>query len=188
VVAESGATYADDAGFSDSPSSTMNGAKKRPLNAEELETVRRYKSRSAVITAVAVAMYILCWLPLVILSTILGDLGSTIGLPIMFGMIAAATCMLIYNGMTKPKFGGNVEDWDDDDDDDDDDEDEDVRRGCRPARSPAYKAISGVLWMLTVCVYFLVSFASGAWHITWLIFLIATALDNVIKAIFDLRR
>jgi hypothetical protein len=60
VVAESGATYADDAGFSDSPSAAMNGAKKRPLNAEELETVRRYKSRSAVITAVAVAMYILC--------------------------------------------------------------------------------------------------------------------------------
>ncbi len=165
---------------------TPSRAGKRPLTPEEQEKVRRYKERSAVIVSISVAMYILCWLPLVILSSFLGDLGSTVGLTIMFGMIAAATCLLIYNGMTKPKFDMNAEDWDDDDDDDDDDEK--TKAGNRPARSPLYKAISGALWMLTVCAYLLVSFATGAWHITWLIFLIATALDNVIKAVFDLRR
>ena len=185
VVGSSGTTaYADEVGQEEA----APAAKARPLNAEELETIRRYKSRSAVITAVAVAMFILCWLPLVILSTFLGDLGATIGLAVMFCMIATATGLCIYVGMTKPKFGGNVEDWDDDDDDDDDEDEDDARRARRPARSPAYKAISSVLWIVTICVYFLVSFASGAWHITWLIFLIATALDNVIKAIFDLRR
>lgn len=161
---------------------------KRPLTPEEQETVRRYKTRSGVLTALSIAMYILCWLPLVILSQIHEEIGSTVGLAVMFVMIAAATGMLIYTGMTKPKFGPTVEDWGDDDDDDDDDESEKSRNTGRPARSPAYKAVSGVLWMLTICGYFLVSFATGAWHITWLIFLITTALDNVIKAIFDLRR
>ena len=165
---------------------------KRPLTPEEQETVRRYKERSAIITAVSVAMYILCWLPLVILSGILGDLGSTVGLTVMFAMIAVATCLLIYNSMTKPKFGANVENWDkDDDDDDDDDEDENHEKradAVRPRRSPVYKAISGALFAVTLCGYLLVSFATGAWYITWIIFLMYAALDNIIKAIFDLRR
>ncbi len=167
---------------------------KRPLTPEERETVRRYRERSAVVTAVAVAMYILCWLPLAILENVAGRVGSSIGLILMFGMIAAATFAIIHNSMSKPKFGANVENWekDDDDDDDEDDDDEDTRgngrRDGRPGRSPVYKAISGALWVLTVCVYLLVSFATGAWHVTWMIFLIVTALDNIIKAIFDLRR
>ena len=173
-------------GFADAEAPTASG--KRPLNEEEMETVRRYKSRSAVITSVSIAMYILCWLPLVILGGILGDAGGIAGLAVMFGMIAAATGLLVYNGMTKPKFDATVADWDDDDDDDEDDDGAFKANTRRPARSPAYKAISSLLWIVTFCVYFLVSFASGAWHITWMIFLIATALDNVIKAIFDLRR
>lgn len=164
---------------------------KRPLTPEEQETVRRYRERSAVVTAVAVAMYILCWVPLAMLEDLAGRVGSGIGLVLMFGMIAAATCAIIHNAMSKPKFGANVENWEKDDDDDDDDDDDTRgkgRRDDRPRRSPVYNAISGALWVLTVCVYLLVSFVTGAWHITWMIFLIVTALDNVIKAIFDLRR
>ena len=37
-------------------------------------------------------------------------------------------------------------------------------------------------------VYFAVSFLTGAWYITWLIFLIGTAVMNIVKAIFDLIR
>ena len=101
--------------------------------------------------------------------------------------------MLIYNGMTKPKFGANA-DWEDDDDSDDSDDSDDEGNdegddGAKKSRrSPVYGAISGALWALTVCGYLLVSFATGAWHVTWMIFLIATAVDNIIKAIFDLRR
>ena len=167
---------------------------KRPLTAEEQETVRRYKERSAIMTSIAVAMYILCWLPTVIFEILAGDkIGDALGLVIMFAMIAGATVMLIYNSMTKPKFGPTVVNWDKDDDDDDDDDDEKAGKHppvqpIRPRRSPVYKAISGALFVLVLCGYLLVSFATGAWHITWLIFLMYAALDNVIKAIFDLRR
>jgi hypothetical protein len=142
-------------------------------------------------------MYIICWLPLVIFGELFGHVGDTIGLVMMFLLIAAATCLQIYNGAIKPKFNASTENWDDDDDDaddddddndDDDDDDEKTARAEKNGRSPAYKAISSALWRLTVCGYLLVSFATGAWHITWMIFLIVTALDNVIKAIFDLRR
>lgn len=184
VVGSQGGEKAADAstGASSAPKSG-----RRMLTPDELEALRKYKSRSAILTSVAVAMYILCWVPLTILGALLGDLGGYIGLTVMFLMIAGATAMMIYIGMTKPKFA-DVEDDDDDGDDDDDDDDDDRRRKGKSARSSVYKAINGALWALTFVVYFLISFRTGAWHVTWMIFLISTAIDNIIKAIFDLRR
>lgn len=171
---------------------------RRPLTPEEREQVARYQKRSAVLSAISTALYILCWVPLVVLGALLDDVGGSVGLGIMFLMIALATSLNVYNRKSKPAFDGDA-DWEEDDegdgdDDDDDDGDDDdngekqTRKEGRPRRSPVYGAISGVLWALTFCVYLLVSFYTGAWYATWLIFLIATALDNVIKAIFDLRR
>ncbi len=151
----------------------------RPLTPEENERRETYRNRSAILTSVAIALYILCCVPCILL----GNLGNGIvGVTVMFVMIAAATAMLIFNAMTKPKFADETDD-DRADRNDSDREDDDLER-----RSPVYRAISGALWALTVCVYLLVSFLSMQWHITWLIFLIAVAADNIIKAIFDLRR
>lgn len=165
---------------------------KRPLTPEEEAAVHRYRQRSAILTSVAVALYILCWVPTVIFSGIFSAIagagstvGNTLGVTVMFLMIALATGLLIFNGMTKPKISPQA-DWSKDDDDDDDEDDD--RDGRKAGRSPVYKAISGALWILTVCGYLFVSFATGAWHVTWIMFLITTAIDNIIKAIFDLRR
>ncbi len=146
-----------------------------PLTPEQEASIRKYRSRSAVLTSIAIALYILCTVPVMILG------GSILGPVCMFVMIAAATALLIFNGMTKPKLGRELKD------DDDDDEEADLGDD-RPRRSPVYAAISGALWVLTVVAYLLVSFLTGYWHITWMIFLITVAIDNIIKAIFDLRR
>lgn len=170
----------------------------RALTSDEQETVRKYRKRASLLSSVSVALYILCWVPLVALGALLDDIGGILGLVIMFLMIAAATAMNVYKGMSRPSFDGTTQ-WErdgekehgDGDDDGDDDGDEDPAasgRQPRPRRSPVYGAVSGVLWALTLGAYLLCSFMTGAWHITWMIFLIATALDNVIKAIFDLRR
>ena len=46
--------------------------------------------------------------------------------------------------------------------------------------------LSSILWMVMLSLYFVVSFATSAWYITWLVFLITPALQNVMKAIIDL--
>ena len=162
-----------------------NSGGERFYTAEEREAMRKYKNRCAVMSSVAVAMYILCWLPLVLLSVLIetSEVGSIVGLVVMFVMIAAATSLFIIQGMTKPEFMREKAK----DDDEDDDDDDDTPRNKKGEKHPVYKAISGALWCLTVVVYLGVSFLSGAWHITWLIFLIATAIDNIIKACFELR-
>ena len=43
-----------------------------------------------------------------------------------------------------------------------------------------------IITMLMLCLYFILSFATSAWHITWLIFLIMPALENVYCAIIDI--
>ncbi len=58
----------------------------------------------------------------------------------------------------------------------------------RPGRSRWYALVSGIIWTLTLCIYLSVSFATHAWNVTWLLFLMGIAADNVAKCIFDLRR
>ena len=164
---------------------TASPSSEPTLTPEEREKMEKKRTRAAILTSVAIAMYILCWIPLVILSELLGDLGSMVGLPIMFLMIAGATAMIVYGSMTKAKVSEKEKKRVDRDDDDDDDDDDD---GDTVGRSPVYTAISGALWALTLVAYFAVSNLTGAWHLTWLMFLMAAALDNIIKAVFDLRR
>jgi hypothetical protein len=76
----------------------------------------------------------------------------------------------------------------DNDDDDDDDDDADNGDAKRPPRSPWYKLVSGIIWTVTLGSYFAISFATHAWAVTWLVFLMGIAADNVAEGIFDLRR
>ena len=79
------------------------------------------------------------------------------------------------------------DDNDDDDDDDDDSRDDRDDEG-RPPRSGWYALVSGIIWTLTLLAYFGLSFLTHAWSVTWLLFLMGIAADNVAKCIFDLRR
>ena len=48
--------------------------------------------------------------------------------------------------------------------------------------------VQGAMWTLMTAVYFVVSFATHAWYITWVIFLIAAAFSGVINAVYDMNR
>lgn len=49
------------------------------------------------------------------------------------------------------------------------------------------KGLDGLLGAIGLAVYFLVSFATGAWYITWIIFLIIGAVRGLLRAIWDLK-
>jgi len=53
-------------------------------------------------------------------------------------------------------------------------------------RYSVFKSLKSALWALILVFYFLISFGTGAWHITWVIFLIGGALAHILRAIFDL--
>ena len=84
-----------------------------------------------------------------------------------------ATGLLIYYQMTKPKQAA-----------------EDAARPdeARRQETPEHKAFVSALWGVTALIYVVLSFLTGAWHITWLLFLIAVSVQNLVCAIGDLKR
>ena len=129
------------------------------------EEIMTDKKRSAIITSIAVGLYILCVVPVLIF----GEVGSgVLGIVLMFVMIAAATVMLIYNNMTRLVK---------------DDEDEEEERNL----PPAIRAVNSVITAITLVVYLALSFITGAWHITWVIFIISAVTKKLVKAIFELK-
>lgn len=129
------------------------------------------RRRSALLTAIAVSLYILCIVPVLI--------AYDRGVIVMVLMVAAATALLIYNNMTKSPYlkrqesiAEEFQEW----------------RAQSSDQRQLFKAISSALWSVTVAIYILISFWTGHWELTWVIFLIAGAANSIIKAFFDLKK
>lgn len=134
------------------------------------------KKRSALLTSIAVMLYIMSVIPVMLL----GEIGTgIIGVVIMFVMIAIATGLIIYNSMSKPKYLKKdqtvVEEFK-------------AWKANSVEKNALYKSICGAMWSIIVVIYFIISFMTMAWHITWVIFLIGSAIQGIIHAIFELKK
>lgn len=121
--------------------------------------------------AIAIAMYIICPVPLFILS----ELGmSTLGLCLTIGLVAAATYVMVIYGKKDNEEAENSPN--------------NVHYEAETTpQANLNKSISSFVWAIGLAVYFIVSFATGAWYITWIIFPILGCTEGLIKAIIDLK-
>lgn len=136
------------------------------------------RERSAMITSIAVMTYILSVLPLIVLSMFGYRYSARIGVPLMFLLIASATGMLVYNGMTRPRHQRS---------DTMVDEFREWQSDTRQQRS-LRRSISAALWTIITALYFIISFWTFAWHVTWIIFIIGAAIEAVINIFYSLRK
>ena len=128
------------------------------ITQETPEEIKRKKIR-----AIAVAMYILCAIPLLVL----GDLGlDNLGLCLTLALVACATYLMV---ITSRK----------------DDEDEEKHK--EEIKHPLKESIGNIIWIAGLICYFIISFATGAWYITWLIFPIIACVRGLSDAIIDLK-
>ena len=81
-------------------------------------------------------------------------------------LIALATGLLVYTCMTMPSPKSEEKE---------------------KVKSPVLGAIIGCLSLITVAVYLLISFATGAWHISWIIWIIYAVIVRIIKLAFTLK-
>ena len=115
--------------------------------------------------AAAVAMYICCPVPLFIL-------GDTLGLCLMLILIAAATALLVMNG-----------------DKDKEDRESHVTQhnGRSDAARSLIKTIKKFNTLISITVFLVLSFVTGAWYITWLVFPLFGCINGLIAACIDLK-
>ena len=111
--------------------------------------------------AIAVGLYIICALPLIVL----GDLGmDNLGLCGTLTIAAVATVLIILGAKKESP-------------------DKEAKKEEDSPKSELAKSINGVLWAVGLAIYFLISFSTNDWHISWVIFPILGALDSLITAI-----
>lgn len=110
--------------------------------------------------AMAIAMYICCVIPVIALGGI-GD--GIIGVCLMFLLIAAATVLMILS----PESA----------------EEKAQEEKRKEKQTPLEKTLNTV----TLAVFLVLSFVTGAWHITWLIWPILGAVKGIIHACMDLK-
>ncbi len=146
------------------------GSLLRELRREAAPQEEAARKRSALFVSIAIALYILSVVPILLLQNI-------VGVVLMFVFAAAATGLLVYHTMSKPRYqrqeDSMVEDFKE-------------WQHNKSSQTAARKAVSSAIWAITVAIYLIVSFTTFAWHITWVIFLIAGAVNKIADAAFAL--
>ena len=145
-------------------------------NQMDSENYMAWRKKSAIRISVAIMLYILCVTPPIITDSL--HLPDAIGACGLFVFIAIATGIIIYNSMTKPRytkmddtFMEDFKEW----------------KSKNDTNKQAMRAIKSALWVFITALYFVISFTTMAWHISWVIFLIGAALESIIKAVFELK-
>ena len=124
-----------------------------------------------ILLAVAVMCFILSVLPPILMG---GSAGmETLAVALMFILIATGVGLIIFRAKGLPVTSEGQKE---------------LEASREAAKDPLFGAISGLLWVIILAAYFIVSFKTGAWYITWLAFPIGGAVEGLVKAIFDLTR
>ena len=134
------------------------------------------RSRKALFLSISIGLYILSPF-MVMLFTI--NFGSPIlGIFFMFVCIALATGLIVYYNVTKPKYTRQ-----------DDSMVEEFKewRFKTESQKAAYRSFVSAYWGFVVVIYLAISFLFDAWAVSWLIFVAAPAILNVVKGIYQLR-
>lgn len=102
------------------------------------------------------------------------------GLVLTAFLCIAPTVMLVYSGMMIPKLPGGEQTAVK--------EEYQEKKEKKNIGKEVRNAVSTIIWCATVAFYFLISFETGAWHITWVIFLVAVCIQTIVGLIFSMRR
>lgn len=110
--------------------------------------------------AIAVGLYILCALPLIVLSGLGMD---TLGLCGTLAIVAVATVLIMLGAKRDKEEHPDKQETDN--------------------RSPLQKGVSALVWAIGLAVYICWSFTCFEWHITWIVFPILAALDGLLMVL-----
>lgn len=128
---------------------------------EEKEQYEKGRRRSALIMSVAICMYILSVVPFFVLD------NGKIMMTIFFIIIAVATMLIVFSALSRPKRNRSGQ--------------------IQTKETKLYKQITSILSGIILVIYLLTSFLTGAWNITWILWVIYGIMCEIIKLIFTLK-
>ncbi|MDE7416692.1 MAG: permease prefix domain 1-containing protein [Lachnospiraceae bacterium] len=142
------------------------------------------RKKKAMLTAVSVGLYIFAGAVFFFFGMI-SEIGNApyelTGLGFVFALIICIppTVMLVYAANMYPNYNKK--------------EEQDMVERLKEIKyssnkeKAARKTINSLIWTVALVLYFLISFETFDWHITWIIFLIAACVQQIVKLIFELK-
>ena len=111
--------------------------------------------------AISIGLYIVSLAIFLVMAAVFDQ--PIIGIALFFTTIAIATSIIVYSSIKyKPKK----------------EKEED---------NTVAKQVCDIVGLIGLVLYFIVSFTTGAWHLTWIIFIIVGLCDAVVKLLFSLK-
>lgn len=150
-------------------------------NDEFIKQANYYRRRNAKNTAIGVAMYIIGAAFLIGLGGLGGFLGGEdfypiVGLLILLVISAIATGLIIFTHMSTPPEYKNYNDG----------SKEEFSNLDREHRRLLNNILS-IYWILITFIYLAVSFATMRWGITWIIWILGSVFQLILKTAFEMR-
>lgn len=162
-------------------SELFKGLEEMSLN--EIKEADEKIKKIAILKTAAIGLYIFSVFVLIASALLDEMLYTTIDLPLVGFLIMilidiVPTCMLVYISTAYPNYRKqddtvveNFKEW---------------KSGTQKNKS-IKGAVTSVLWTLTIVLYFAISFATFAWYVTWIIFLVAVCAQAVVELVFRLK-
>lgn len=127
-------------------------------------TKEEVKMKSAEVVSTSIFLYVLSVIFIMVAIPVL-RMNPIVASAIFLFIIAIATTRIVKHYMSVPKFEKTKKEEKED---------------------KVVKQIKNIIEILGVIIYFIVSFATMAWHITWIIFIIDEVICQIVKLIFML--
>ncbi len=128
-----------------------------PVSNSAPQESEQKKALRKFLRGIAVGLFILCPIPLFLLQ-------NEIGLCLLLAIVAVATVLIIFAS-----------------------KDEKAPLSELTPQQKMTKSISSLFWTIGSIIYFIVSFKTFAWHITWIIFPLIGAIEGLVHACMDLK-
>lgn len=150
------------------------------------EQILKLQRKKAWLTTIAVGLYIFAGAVFFFFemqSRYFYSIGiaepDDLGIVIAVLLCIIPTCMLVYASNIIPPYQKKEENMV---------EDYKEWHSTKQKDKEVRKAVDSIIWSLGLVVYFLISFTTGAWHLTWIIFLILGCIQSIVSLLFSFGR
>ncbi len=145
-----------------------NVKQEKNVETENVMTRDQARKKMGDVVSTSILIYIVSLVVfVVVVSNTIIDAVIAVGLLLI--MCGYATVRIVRCCMTIPKFKELKEDKE------------------KEEENQILKSINCIIWCLITFIYFVISFSTMAWHITWLIFLIGTVITEIVRLVFLLK-
>jgi len=137
------------------------------------DAMERQRKKSALTISISIGLYILSVIPIIVLSVY----GRPIaGLTIMLVMVAAATSLLIYNSISKPKHEKEQDNMV-----------EDFKEWSseRKLNKAARKSIDSIIWLVATAIFLFGTMFLRRAGSFWMIFILAAIVQKIVNLSFS---